>query len=183
MGGGDSPRPAPRFCLSLACSLDGYIAEPDGGMGWLSPYDGPEYGVSGLLARSSDLIMGRRTYDQVLGLGGWPYAGKRVHIVTSSPVRDAPDGVMPAHKPLREFIARLRDEATGDVWIVGGGETAASFLDRGAVDELELFVMPCVLGAGVPLFPDGTPRSFVLKEATQMERGVVRLRYEPAASA
>lgn len=67
------------FRLYMATSLDGYVADAEGGIDWLNDYEtGVDYGTEAFMAEVDTLIMGRATFDQVMGFGGWPYAGKRV---------------------------------------------------------------------------------------------------------
>lgn len=168
----------------IAASLDGYIADRDGGIGWLTPFDDVDYGYAGFIAEIGTVVMGRTTYDVVAGFeGGWLYAGKRGIVVTSTPLTDAPAGVEAWHAGVPALIAHLRaqerDQNGDDVWVVGGGGLQAAFIAAGALDRLDLFVIPVLLGDGVPLFPkDGTPQRRLALEATESyANGMVRLRY------
>lgn len=165
------------FRLYAATSLDGFLADADGGIGWLSAYDSPEYGTEAFLVSVDALVMGRHTYDQVRGFeGDWPYPGKRVWVLTSRPLDDgAPPGVK-AMADADALVEALRARG-GLVWIVGGGRTMRAFLDRDAVDEVELFVMPVLLGAGIPLLPPGAGRRLSLLETEPYRTGAVRLLY------
>lgn len=124
--------------------------------------------------------MGRRTFDQVLGWG-WPYGEKPAAILTSTRLPGtAPasafawDGDDPAG-----LVERLRREAPGGVWIVGGGRTAGLFLAAGLLDEVELTVMPLILGRGIPLWPgEGTGHHRLeLLRAHGHQNGAVHLHY------
>lgn len=169
-----------RFRLYMALSLDGMIADGDGGVGWLNRWDDVDYGTAGFIGEVGALIMGRTTYDQVTGFGvEWPYPGKRVFVLTSRPLGEAPDGVE-GTSDLAGLIAELRAEG-GDVWIVGGAATAAACIAFGAIDSLELFVMPVLLGEGVPLFMgDGPELPLTLRETRSWPNGVAGLIYDVA---
>ncbi|HJN04204.1 MAG TPA: dihydrofolate reductase family protein [Alphaproteobacteria bacterium] len=170
-----------RFVAYIAASLDVYIATADGAVGWLDDFGGADYGYDEFYAGVSALVMGRATYDQIRGFGDWPYGGKRSLILTSRALEDAPPETEAAAGPATEIAARLRGENAGTVWIVGGGKTLRGFLAANAVDEMEIFLMPRLLGAGVPLFPDSdAARALTLKSSTAMAHGVVRLVYQPA---
>lgn len=70
----------PKIKLYIACSLDGYIAREDGSIDWLTKYEiNPEtdYGYSEFYASIGTVLMGRKTYEQVLGFGDWPYEEKK----------------------------------------------------------------------------------------------------------
>ncbi len=166
-----------RFRLYMALSLDGMIADADGGVDWLNRWDGVDFGTKRFTAEIDTLIMGRTTYDQVRGFGAWPYAGKRVAVLTSRPLGPAPKGVE-GTSDLPGLVAELREDGAR-VWIVGGAATAAACIAVGAVDTVELFLMPVLLGQGVPLFAeDGPDVPLALRETRAWPNGVVGLTYD-----
>ncbi|MFA7429533.1 MAG: dihydrofolate reductase family protein [Rhodospirillaceae bacterium] len=168
--------PDVTFRLYAATSLDGFIADAEGGIAWLSDYNGEDYGTEAFMVSVDALVMGRATYDQVRTFGDWPYPGKRVWVLTTQPLDEgAPPGVKAMADPAA-LVETLRTRG-GLVWIVGGGQTVLAFLDLGAVDEIEVFVMPILLGAGVPLLPPGASRKLTLLETETYRTGAVRLLY------
>lgn len=175
----------PLFRVYIAVSVDGYIATPDGGVAWLDGFAAEDYGYDHFYADIGTVVMGRATYEQARGFGDWPYAGKRAMVLTSRPCDALPAMVETvALAGLDDVIARLRHASGGDIWIVGGGRTVDAFLERRAVDRLELYVMPVLFGAGVPLFPGPGPTGGLVRESVRaMPRGVVELIYrvEPDA--
>jgi dihydrofolate reductase len=168
----------------IAASLDGYIADRDGGIGWLKPFDEVDYDYAGFIAEIGTVVMGRGTYEVVAGFeGGWLYAGKRGIVVTSTPLADAPAGVERWSEGVPALIAHLRaqqdDQAGNDIWVIGGGGLQAAFIEAGALHRLDLFVIPVLLGDGVPLFPEtqAPPRSLTLEASRALDKGMVRLTY------
>jgi dihydrofolate reductase len=163
----------------IATSLDGYIAAADGGVDWLQDFQAQDFGFAEFLEDIDTVILGRATYDQVRSFGvDWPYAGKRAVVLTSRPVEDLPDGVEPWNGPVEQLAAKLRAEGGGDAWVVGGASVQRAFLEAGAFDRIELFVIPILLGDGVPLWPR-SERQHRLSLTTMkvLEGGVVRLDY------
>lgn len=164
------------FRVYVAASLDGFIADAAGGVDWLDAFQGEDFGFDAFLASVDILVMGRATYDQTRTFAAWPYPGKRVYVLTSRPLDpNAPAGVKTMGDPA-VLIETLRTRG-GLVWIVGGGKTIRAFLDYGAVDELEVFLMPLLLGAGRPLLPGGPGAGLTLRECEPFRSGVVRLLY------
>lgn len=165
------------FRLYAAISLDGFIAAADGGIGWLEAYDSPDYGMDAFLVSVDALVMGRTTYDQVRAFpGDWLYAGKRVWVLTSRPLEaDAPAGVK-AVADADTLVATLRQRG-GLVWLVGGGQTIRAFFDRDAIDEVEVFIIPILLGDGIPLMTPGAGRRLSLLDTEPYRTGAVRLLY------
>lgn len=168
-----------RLRLYAAMSIDGCLADADGGIGWLAPFDAEDYGMEGFLAGIGALLTGRATYDQVRGFAAWPYAGKRVVVLTHRPLEaDPPAGVEAAAGDLAVIVARLRTEAAGDIWLLGGAAVAQDALAQGLVDSLELFVIPVTLGGGIRLFgASGVPQGWQLAAARPFPNGVVGLEY------
>ena len=68
-----------------------------------------------------------------------------------------------------------------DVWLLGGPKSIHAFSELGAVDAYEVYVMPVLLGAGIPLFEDGGTMSRLrLMDSHVFSDGVLKLVYEPA---
>ncbi len=171
-----------RLRLYAAISLDGCLADAQGGVGWLAPFEAQDYGTDAFLGEIGTVLTGRITYDQARGFGDWPYAGKRVVVMTHRALdADAPPGVEATRDDVGAVVARLRAETIGDIWLLGGAVLAQDCLARGLVDSLELFVMPLLLGAGLRLFgADGSPRALSLRAARPFPNGVVALTYARA---
>ena len=158
-------------------SADGYIADADGGVGFLDAFSGDDHGYEQFWSGIDAVIMGRASFDQVLSFDvGWPYAGRTAHVVTSSPLpATAPDGVERWTGTLPEYAKSM---ARHTAWVVGGARLQASFIAGGLLDRLELFVIPVLLGKGIPLFDhDGPPVSLQLADSTTYPDGVLRLDY------
>ncbi|MGO4518374.1 dihydrofolate reductase family protein [Terriglobus sp. 2YAB30_2] len=165
----------------IATSLDGYIADRNGGLDWLFKYDDMDLGEHDyrLFATSiRTVIMGRDTYDFIAAQPTpWAYEGKRVLVVTSRPI-SSPPGELETRHDVEALIAELRALDDGDVWMLGGGRLQAAFLERGALDDIEIYVMPEIIGGGVPLFPaTGLRLSPKLIETKALDKGCVYLRY------
>src|SRR5215470_4772053 len=71
-----------RVSAFLGASLDGFIAEPDGGLGFLKPFEQEEHGYAEFYASVDTLLMGRKTYETVLGFGEWPFPDRRVAVLS-----------------------------------------------------------------------------------------------------
>jgi dihydrofolate reductase len=169
----------PRFRLYMAVSLDGFIASADGSVRWLEPYDPYQVGFGEFLASVGAIVMGRRSYDQMLEFGPWPYGGKRTVVMSRRPsTPETPDTEVTAD-PLSTLADRLAAESASDIWIFGGGEVARAFLAAGRLDTFELCIVPVLVGDGIALFGPGTPpRSVRLAMTQPYANGLVRMDYE-----
>ena len=168
----------PRFRLYMATSLDGFIATPDGGVEWLKPFEAEDFGYEAFFDTIRTVILGRTTYEQIQSFGDWPYSGKRGIVLSTQSIEALPSGVEQRGEPLEELVSELQRQSGGDIWIVGGAQAIGGFLDLDAVDEIELFVMPILLGSGLPLFGSShRSMSLRLKETQSYPSGVVKLVY------
>lgn len=160
-----------EICVYIAMSLDGFIATEAGDVGWLGAFQDVDYGFDAFLQRMDTLVMGRVTYEQVRGFGEWPYSGKPCIVVSQGPVAGK-------HPPGVTFSQVLPQELQGTVWLVGGRQLIHSYLAERRVDSLEVFIMPTLLGTGIPLFSGGlAPGAAELAGHTTYTNGVVRLLY------
>lgn len=169
----------------LAISLDGYIARPDGGLDWL---DHPgaaaeDHGYEAFVAGMDGIVMGRRTYETVLGFGAWPY---RLPCIVLSASMEGRPGTPPG-APQAAKVSRANSpekawaQASALGWrrvYVDGGETIRAFLDRGMLTEMILTTVPVALGEGRPLFaPRRRDLRLSLRETRSFPSGLVQSRY------
>lgn len=141
----------------IATSIDGYIADKDGGLDWLDSIPNPDnldFGWADFMGRIDALVMGRNTFDTVCGFdGAWPYP-KPVFVLSNSMIsipeayRDKAEIVS---GPLPEIVKSLNARGFADLYI-DGGKTVQSFLQADLIDELIVTQIPILLGGGVPLF-------------------------------
>ncbi len=168
----------------MAMSADGYIADSEGGVSWLDPFNSVDAGYDAFFAEIGTIVFGRLTYEQTLTFtGDWTfdkaYAGKRCIVVTSKPLADQA-GVERWTAGVPALIETLKADPGegGDAWVIGGAMLQSAFIDAGAMDRLDLFVIPVLLGDGVRAFPPtnaGVPLTLLSTEALGM--GMVRLSY------
>ena len=163
-------------------SVDGYIAAAGGGIDWLRAYDRVDFGAHAydrFIRDVETLVMGRATYEAIVAMDeGWPYGGKRVIVVTSTPLADPAGALETWGAGLDALIAQLRGRTDGDVWLVGGGRLQQAFIAAGALDRLELFIVPEIVGGGHQIFPpNGFARHVRLAAAVTFPAGVVCLDY------
>ena len=165
----------------VAVSLDGYIAGDGGSVDFLEQFGTDEYGFHEFFASIDAVVMGSATYEQILGFG-WPY-GDTPGLVLTTRHLDTPEGATinfsadPTGKAIREFAREFEHR----IWVVGGGKVITEGIRHGAIDTLEMYIMPVVLGTGVPLFTEACDRPLVLTSSNAFSNGVVRLEYSTAS--
>ncbi|HEY4202482.1 MAG TPA: dihydrofolate reductase family protein [Devosiaceae bacterium] len=170
-----------RIVGYIAASLDGFIATSEDSLEWLfgrGDLELGDYDYRLFIKRIRTVVMGRSTYDWLAHEGSpWAYGEQRVLVVTSHPIAD-PKGPLETRSDIDALIAELRALDDGDVWMLGGGRLQMAFVERGALDEIEIYVISSLIGGGVPLFPaTGFTASPTLISATALGAGGARLHY------
>ena len=169
-----------RIIYYVASSLDGFIADSAGGVDWLPAGEPNDYGYAEFYAGVEALVMGRRTYDQAVSFGEWPYPGKPAYVFTHSPSGNGLQDVRCVEGSPVDFAREITERRFGTVWLVGGADLADQFRQAGLIDEYHVFVIPIVLGQGVPLFGGQGPATLLeLESARPHADGVVQLEYRP----
>jgi dihydrofolate reductase len=163
-----------------ACSLDGFIATADGGVEWLDPYQGggEDYGYAEFYSSVEALLLGSRTYEVSLRLGEWQAPDKKSWVFTHRDLPIAHPSVRLTSEDPVDVVAKLRESGLKRAWLMGGGELAASFRTAELITRYIIFVVPIVLGGGIPLFADAGGRSpLSLIHAKPYSSGLVQLDY------
>ena len=170
----------PEVVYYVAASLDGCIATPDGGVGWLAPFEGTgeDYGYAKFYASVDAVILGRKTYEQSLSFGEWPYPGKRCWVFSRGRLEPSAPEVKAIAREPADVVAEIAALGLRRAWLVGGGVLAAAFRSQGLITEYVVSVVPVILGAGIPLFASGgSAESLKLAESRSYPNGLVQLRY------
>lgn len=165
----------------VAATLDGYIADSDHKLDWLMnfPLGDDAMPYDDFYRTVGAVIMGAETYSWILENSpeAWPYADVPAFIVTHRSL-SIPEGknITLVQDMASVIAAQARTAAKGkDVWLVGGGKTAAMFAEAGELQRLFITQIPVVIGAGIPLLPVSKPLS--LRPVTQkgLKSGAVEM--------
>lgn len=145
-----------KIILYIATSLDGFIADINGGVDWLPhPKDDAELeavGYKDLMERIDTILMGSRSYKQILSFGDWGWPDKHTYVFTSKKLEADKPYVSITHDNPFEFMAKFKDRTSDkDIWLLGGAELAKSFAQESLIDEIILTIVPQTLGTGIPL--------------------------------
>ena len=142
----------------IAHSIDGYIADRDGSIAWLAPFEGWDFGWDAFYGRIDALVMGAGTYRDCRAFAEWPYRGKAAIVMTRSGRLDEDGLAVFDDRTATEIAYDLERAGLGRIWVVGGAGPIRAFLDAGLVRRLKLFQIPVLLGAGAPLWSPGRRR-------------------------
>lgn len=167
----------------IATSLDGFIADKNGGLDWLHSIPNPEQsdmGYAAFMNRVDAIVMGRKTFETVCSFDCvWPYS-KPVFVLSTSLTEvpeTHPGKVEIVNGSLSEVLQQIHQKGFSRLYI-DGGTTIQSFLKENLIDELTLTNIPILLGGGAPLFGETPiPLEFDLQESKVYLNAIVQNRY------
>ena len=143
----------------IATSLDGFIADKDGGIDFLHSIANPEnidMGYLEFISQIDALVMGRRTFETVCGFDiDWPYQ-KPVFVLstTMTNISEKYNGKATLVKgSLKEILKEIHGKGYFKLYI-DGGRTIQEFLKEDLIDEMTITIIPYILGDGIPLFTE-----------------------------
>lgn len=163
---------------SLAVTLDSYVCRPDGAVDYLDKYMETGYDFDAFADTIGALIMGSASYEQSVGWG-WAWADRPTVVMTTRSDLPVPDGadITFRSEPTADAIRALEERTDKRVWVFGGGRVVTDGLLGGAVDTLDIAVMPEAIGEGIPLFVEPYAGKLDLLRAIPYDLGMVRLVY------
>ncbi len=169
--------------LFIATSLDGFIAREDGSLDWLVNIPNPsqtDHGYNEMIANTDVIVMGRKTYNEILGFGiEWPYENCNTYVVTGNPdFFPSTANTFVLYKIDAGTIQFLKNQSSKNIWLAGGGSLVTQFLNLGAIDEMTISIVPLILGKGIRLFPDESVETqFETIKTELFDTGIVNLVY------
>ncbi len=165
-------------CYSVAMSLDGYIAGPNGEADWIVM--DPEIDFKDLFAKFDTVLLGRKSYEAARQQGGGGGMPGMKSFVFSSTLRPADcKGATLSNDP-RETVRTLKEQPGRAIWLFGGGSLFRSLLELGLVDQVQVGIVPVLLGDGLPLVehPAKLAKLRLAKHRVYAKTGTVLLDYE-----
>ena len=171
-----------KIIVYIATSADGYIARPDGDVGWLDrPQPKGNYGMNAFFKTIDTILWGRKTYDKGIEMGMKPAdwgRGIKNYVFSHRQRGTLMEGFQFATASIKSFTQELRKQPGKDIWMMGGGGIIASFLDESEIDEFSIHVIPILIGEGIPLIqPKHRSIELELLSTKKFSDGVVHLNY------
>jgi dihydrofolate reductase len=170
-----------KIILYIAASIDGRIAEPDGGIEWLSEFPITEemnYGYKDFFDSVDTIIMGGRSWREMSNMDAMgAYADKTVYVVSHHNWGEK-ENIKFITENITESITALRNEQGKDIWLFGGGELISILLAANLIDEMQISYIPTILGKGVLLFPEQSKESkWKIVETKIYNSGILKVDY------
>jgi len=171
----------PNFAY-IACSIDGFISDKNGELEWLTSIPNTsesDFGFAEFIDRIDGIIMGRKTFETVLGFPSWPYS-KPVFVLSSTlneiPVHLAGKCSI-VNGSIRSIVSNLNSLEIKTIY-VDGGKTIQSFLAEDLIDEMTITTVSTILGAGTPLFGSVFPLlNFSIRSTEQLNQRLTKTVY------
>lgn len=169
-----------KLILYIAMSLDGYIAQDEDNVDFLSIVDAPpeDYGYADFTQNIDTVIWGRKTYDKLKSFNvDFPHKGKKVYIISRSKTGTEPH--VEFVSDVKALVENLKQQEGKDIYCDGGAEIVFELLKYALIDKFVISVIPHLVGNGIRLFKDGRPEQAIkfLKSITY-PTGLVQLWYE-----
>jgi dihydrofolate reductase len=171
-----------KIISRIATSADGYVTTPDG---WPAPTADPAFapgsshGIQEFLEGKEAALMGAATFALALPVTRWPWPNLDVFVLGHERPEGTPEDVVYDADP-EALLARVREtNRGGDVHLIGGPRTIATYIELGALDELQLIVLPILLGDGLRLTPHLDPATqLTFSRSRTLDGGSVEIVYE-----
>ncbi len=138
-----------KIVLFIASSLDGYIAKNNGSKDRL-PVDCSS-GYDEFYKSIDTIIMGKKSYDQVLTFGAYTYKDKKSYVLTHNDTQIHDENIQLVNN-VEKLAKNLLSSTGSNIWLIGGAEIITTFMNLGFIDEIIISIIPVVLGSGISLF-------------------------------
>ena len=169
------------FC---AVSLDGFLARRDGALDWLKSAEAElppaDTGFDAFMAFVDYVVLGRNTFDVVLGMSGSWFYSKPVYVLTTRTL-DLPEHLkdkVESGRPTPQELIALMERRGAKRLYVDGGRTIRQFLDAGLLDDLVLTRIPVLIGDGISLFgPRSKDVTLTVESSRVLAGGAVQTTY------
>lgn len=171
-----------KVSLFIAMSLDGYIADREGSVNWLSGQD--EDGdtmdpYSEFVKEIDTVIMGWNTYHQIvteLSPDEWVYQDLTTYVVTHHPKASSDKIRFTREQPV-ELVKKLRQKEGKGIWICGGANLVRQLVRADIIDCYYITIIPTILGSGIRLFEEAEHEIKLKLLKTQSYHGMTDLIY------
>jgi len=172
-----------KLILNLAISLDGYIADEEGGFAWIvgdgdkSNDTEDQSDFSKFLESIGIIVMGRKAYEDCPDETMSTFNSKKIYVPTSKKLESKYDNVEFINRNICEQILKEGEEGGKSIWIYGGGKLADAFIKADVIDEYIIGIIPIILGKGRPLFLENNPTIKLHLDHITVTEGIAVMKY------
>jgi len=169
-----------KTIIYISMTLDGFVAGKNDDLSWLEPYMGVDYGYKEFYDNIGAIILGKRTYDHIVQNWDWPYGNIPAFVLSNEELTNLPQNaeVIQAQGDITDVLAQAKARTDKDIWIGGGAHVVQDFLNKQLADELNVTLVPTMIGNGVRLLDNvHTAGILELQETKTYDKGLVQLVY------
>lgn len=172
-----------KVILYISQSLDGFIADDEGGVDWIldnvDDYD-DDYGYESFIKEADTVILGANTYRQImneLSPDKWVYENLQSYVLTNETLKDTPN-IKYVKTNISELINKLQQAQGKNIWICGGANLANQCIKENLIDEYQITTVPVILGGGIRLFEENNKKIRLRLKNVKEENGLITGIYE-----
>lgn len=170
-----------KVIVYIAVSLDGYIAQEDGNIDWLSMVEvpGEDYGYATFYETIDTVVMGRKTYEKVLSFGiPYPHSQKQNYIISKTLSGSTNQSIVFFNGDVKTLVTDLKQQDGKNIFIDGGAQLVQSLLKEKLIDNIIISTIPVLLGCGIRLFNGELPfQNLQLLSTKTFDSGLVQVHY------
>lgn len=172
-----------KVILFIAMSLDGYIADKNGGVEWLHGQEDDSENIdtySEFIKYVDTVLMGWNTYHQItteLSPNKWVYDGLTTYVFTHHQAKFTKDIIITDQNPVN-LVKKLKEKNGKDIWICGGANLIHQLMTEKLIDKYQISIIPTLLGKGIKLFDELDKEQKLKLIKTQNYNGIVEMIYE-----
>jgi len=172
-----------KIILNLVMSLDGYIAEKDGGFDWIvgdkdkSNDTKKQFSFPDFIKSLDIIVMGKRAYQGVPPETFEMFKSQKIYVASSEKLKTEHENVKFIKGNIVNQILKLKKEKGKNIWLFGGAGSIDPFIKADVIDEYIVGIIPIILGGGIPLFLKNNPRLKLHLNESTIQEGVVISRY------
>jgi len=169
-----------KVILYIATSSDGFIADSDGSVDWLPhPQNDDDLEVVGykkLMERVDTILMGSKSYEQIMDFGDWGWPDKHTYVFSSQALESPLSSITVTNDSPSHLIHKMQGRNSDkDIWLLGGAQLVKSCAEYRLIDEIILTIVPQNLGKGIKL--DLSFGEFDLKSQQPLMEGMIQRIY------
>ncbi|NQY42687.1 MAG: dihydrofolate reductase [Legionellales bacterium] len=168
-----------KIILYIATSLDGFIADENGEVDWLPQPDKNSldlFGYNSLLNQISTIVMGRKSYQQIIGFGEWAWEDKQTYVFSANNLEIVDPSIQIFQGKPKEFVEKIiENKENQSIWLLGGARLVESFAAENLIDEVLLTIIPSKIKSGIKLHLPY--ENFRIIDSVDISDGIIQKKY------
>lgn len=172
-----------RIILNLAVSLDGFIADKNGGFAWIKGDDDKtndtenQFNFESFTNCVDIIVMGKLAFLDCPKETLDSFKDKTIYVASNKSLETDYSNIIFIKGDITSQIKKLQEEDGKDIWLFGGAGLVDSFIKEDIIDEYIIGFIPIILGNGRPLFLENNPTINLKLTEYTVQEGIIVSRY------